>query len=296
MQNYLIIGARGYLGSLFLNYIRPTLDKKIFAPSKDELDSTNLEKLRFFCDNNNINVCVNFAFEVGSSLNPIDSSTSNDLICKNVFMLLQSGTIETLINFGTALYYENNSFENEDDLTNCSFNNINNKYLRDKIFLLKHHLRNKNQFDSRLIVVPNIISANVPSKYLFSKLLDLKNLEHGTFLGRDDDVRSFLGMKDFCLILLTVLRLEKYTFSNLTNRNNILNIGNDEFFNIKDFVRLYISVNNIKIKSLSFKNVNLNQRSIVNFSCNLLNKIIHDQSLSIQSTKECLQYIKLQQY
>jgi nucleoside-diphosphate-sugar epimerase len=296
MQNYLIIGAEGYLGRAFLNYIRPTLGKIIFAPSKDELDSTNLEKLQFFCDNNNINVLVNFAFKVGSSLNPIDSSTSNDLICKNVFTLLQSGTIETLVNFGTALYYENNSFENEDDLTNPSFNNINNKYLRDKIFLLKHHLQNKNQLDSRLIVVPNIINANVPSKYLFSKLLDLKDLEHGTFGGRGDDIRSFLGMKDFCLILLTVLRLKKYTFSNITNNNNILNIGNQEFFTIEDFVRLYISVNNIKIKSLSFNNINLNQRSIVNFSCNLLSNIIHDQSLSIQSTKECLQYIKLQQY
>lgn len=296
MRNYLIIGAGGYLGSAFLNYIRSTLGKIIFAPSKDELDTTNLEKLQFFCDNNNINVLVNFAFKVGSSLNPIDLSTSNDLICKNVFTLLQSGTIETLVNFGTALYYENNLLENEDDLTNSSFKNINNQYLRDKIFLLKYHLQNKNQFDSRLIVVPNIIDGNVPSKYLFSKLLALKNLEHGTFGGRGDDIRSFLGMKDFCLILLTVLRLKKYTFSNITNNNNILNIGNQEFFTIEDFVRLYISVNNIKIKSLSFNNINLNQRSIVNFSCNLLSNIIHDQSLSIQSTKECLQYIKLQQY
>ena len=124
MINILVTGSNGQLGSelRMLNDEFLMLNYKCFFTDKNELDITNIEKVKEFCKNNKITHIINCAAYTAVDKAEEDKELAdliNHRAVKNLAVIAKELNI-SLIHISTDYVFDGKNFKpyNEDDITN----------------------------------------------------------------------------------------------------------------------------------------------------------------------------------
>lgn len=241
-EKILLLGSKGLVGSAILRKFNELGYPNVVSLDRQTLDLTDIENVREKLIKVNPSYIINAAAKVGSQTanieNPLIFLEENIKIQMNIYSSLKYINVKKIINFASIyIYPENCSLViKEDDLLSGTLNKNYENYALAKILGIKYLeiLYKTRGILSTTLVLPNVYGKHDCLDLSRARLIPsifMKLQSEGTvyFHGNGKQIREFLNSDD-------VADASLY-FINTNNNEGLVNIGNDEYFEIDRIVK-----------------------------------------------------------
>jgi len=241
-EKILLLGSKGVVGSAILRKFNELGYSNVTSLDRQSLDLTEIDDVKRKLIELNPSYIVNAAAKVGSQSanmeDPINFLEDNIKIQMNIYSSLKYIDVKKIINFASIyIYPENYGLEmSEDTLLSGPLNKNYENYALAKIFGIKYLetlYKNKGIFSTTL-VLPNVYGKNDSldlnrARLIPSIFIKLQRGGLAYFHGNGKQIREFINSDD-------VAGASLY-FLNTNNNEGLVNIGDDEYFEIDKIVK-----------------------------------------------------------
>lgn len=278
----LILGGRGMVGSSITSLLLKKKIKRIYAPSKKELNLLDEYKIKKYLSKIKVDLVILAAAKVGgiyaNSTNPVDFLYENLKIEINVINQCNKNNINNLIFLGSSCIYPGNKKKplKETDLLNGKLEKTNESYALAKITGIKLCQAYNQQFNRKYISVmpcnlygPNdnydpINSHVIPGLIYKFHIAKIKNEKTVFVWGDGSPLREFLNVKDLSKAIIKILSSKI--------QDDIINIGSGHLISIKDLAKKISKIVGYK-GSIQYDKKKPNGTMYKLLDSNLINKI-----------------------
>jgi len=241
-EKILLFGAKGVVGSAILRRFNELGYSNVISLDRQSLDLTKIDDVKKKLIEVNPSYIINAAAKVGSQSanieDPINFLEDNINIQMNIYGSLKYVDVKKIINFASIyIYPENYSSEiSEDTLLSGPLNKNYENYALAKILGIKYLeiLYKTRGILSTTLVLPNVYGQNDcldlnRARLIPSIFIKLQSEGVVCFHGNGKQIREFINSDD-------VADASLY-FLNTNNNEGLVNIGNDEYFEIERIVQ-----------------------------------------------------------
>lgn len=241
-EKILLLGSKGVVGSAILRKFNELGYSNVVSLDRQNLDLTEIEDVKRKLIEVNPSYIINAAAKVGSQSanieNPINFLEENIKIQMNIYGSMKYINVKKIINFASIyIYPENyNLVINEGNLLSGPLNKNYEHYALAKIIGIKYLevLYKTRGILSTTLVLPNVYGINDSldlnrARLIPSIFMKLKSGNPAYFYGNGKQIREFINSDD-------VADASLYFMSSNDNEG-LVNIGNDEYFEIDRIVK-----------------------------------------------------------
>lgn len=241
-EKILLLGSNGVVGSAILRKFNELGYSNIVSLDRQNLDLTEIEDVKRKLIEVNPSYIINAAAKVGSQSanieDPISFLEDNIKIQMSIYGSLKYINVKKIINFASIYIYPENYglVMNEDNLLSGSLNKNYEHYALAKILGIKYLevLYKTRGILSTTLVLPNVYGKNDSldlsrARLIPSIFIKLKSESTVYFNGNGKQIREFINSDD-------VADASLY-FMNTNENEGLVNIGNDEYFEIDRIVK-----------------------------------------------------------
>ena len=262
-----ISGHKGMVGSAIYRTLNSAGYKNIIVKTRNELDLTNQQSVKYFFERNKPEVVINAAAMVGGILAnnkfPYRFIMKNMQIQNNLIDESFKSGVRKFIFLGSSCIYPKFSPQpiREEYILNGNLEETNEPYAVAKIAGIKmcQSFNIQHKTDFRAVMPTNLFGPNDnydPSNShvlaaLTKKILTAKkqNKKTVTIWGNGKPKREFLHVDDFAKASIKVMSISKRNYQNICGEeNHFLNVGYGKEINIKDLASLIANISNYKGK------------------------------------------------
>jgi GDP-L-fucose synthase len=246
-EKILLLGPNGLVGSAILRKLNKLGYSNVISLSRKSLDLLNHDAVKKKLVELNPKYIINAAAKVGNQssniLEPMNFLTDNLKIQMNIYGSLENIDVKKIVNFASIYIYPENRdvLITEESLLTGVLNKNYESYALAKILGIKYleMLYKTRSVLSATLVLPNVYGINDcldlnKARFIASVFLKLQSNGTVHFQGSGKQIREFINSED-------VADAAVY-FMNSKDNEGLVNIGNDEYYEIHQIVKKINSI------------------------------------------------------